>query len=91
MIISATCSLREALSTAEKYSVDPKAVVDMLTQTLFPAPIYLSSGQRIVEKIKPSQSEIPLKDLHLLKMTAQQAESSTAISNVLYDLLRNDV
>jgi 3-hydroxyisobutyrate dehydrogenase-like beta-hydroxyacid dehydrogenase len=76
---------------AKKNGVDPKAVVEMLTHTLFPAPIYQSYGQRIAEKTAPfSQSEIPLKDVGLFKKTAQQVESPTPISSLVYDLLRSD-
>jgi len=91
LIGSAGYSLREALSMAEKNGVDPKAVVDMLTQTLFPAPIYQSYGKRIAEKTAPfSQNAIPLKDTGLFKKTAQQVESPTPIASLLYDLLRSD-
>jgi 3-hydroxyisobutyrate dehydrogenase-like beta-hydroxyacid dehydrogenase len=91
LIGSAGYSLREALSMAEKNGVDPKAVVDMLTQTLFPSPIYQNYGKRIAEKTASfSQSAIPLKDLGLFKKTAQQAESSTPIASLLLDLLRSD-
>lgn len=91
LISSAGYSMREALSMAEKNGVDPKAVVDMLTQTLFPAPIYQSYGKRIAEKSAPfSQNAIPLKDVGLFKKTAQQVESATPIANLLYDLLRSN-
>lgn len=91
LIGSAGYSLREALSMAEKNGVDPKAVVDMLTQTLFPAPIYQSYGKRIAEKTAPfSQNAIPLKDTGFFKKTAQQVESPTPIASLLYDLLRSD-
>ncbi len=93
LIASAGRSLREALSMAEKNGVDPKAVIDMLTQTLFPAPIYQSYGKRIAENTKAapfSQSKIPLKDVGLFKTTAQQVESPTPIASLLYDLLRSD-
>jgi 3-hydroxyisobutyrate dehydrogenase-like beta-hydroxyacid dehydrogenase len=91
LIGSAGYALREALSMAEKNGVDPKAVVDMLTQTLFPAPIYQSYGKMIAEKTMPlNQSKIPLKDVGLFKKTAQQVESSTPIANLLYDLLRSN-
>ncbi|HEY4386711.1 MAG TPA: NAD(P)-dependent oxidoreductase [Ktedonobacteraceae bacterium] len=90
LIISAARSLGEALSMAEKNGVDPKAVVDMLTHTLFPAPIYQSYGKMIAEKTLPfSQSAIPLKDIGLFKKTAQQVESPTPISSFLYDFLRS--
>ena len=91
LISSAGYSMREALSMAEKNGVDPQAVVDMLTQTLFPAPIYQSYGKRIAEKTAPfSQSRIPLKDVGLFKKTAQQVESPTPIASLLHDLLRSD-
>ncbi len=91
LIMSAGYSLREALSMAENNGVDPKAVVDMLTHTLFPAPIYQSYGKRIAEKAAPfGQSKIPLKDVGLFKKTAQQVESPTPIASLLSDLLRSD-
>src|SRR6266700_2266679 len=71
-----------------KERVDPQAVVDMLTQTLFPAPIYKSYGKRIAEKtVIFSQSKIPLKDTGIFRKTAQQVESPTPIANLLYELM----
>ncbi len=91
LISSAVHSLIEALSMAEKNGVDPKAVVDMLTHTLFPAPIYQSYGKMIAEKtVTFNQSAIALKDAGLFKNTAQQVESPTPIASLLYDLLRSD-
>jgi 3-hydroxyisobutyrate dehydrogenase-like beta-hydroxyacid dehydrogenase len=93
LISSAGYSMREALSMAEKNGVDPKAVVDMLTQapTLLPSPIYRNYGKRIAEKNAPfSQSPIPLKDVGLFKKTAQQVESPTPIASLLHDLLRSE-
>ncbi len=90
LIGSAGYSMREALLMAEKNGVDPRAVVDMLTQTLFPAPIYQSYGKRIAEGTIPfSQNAIPLKDTGLFKKAAQQVESPTPIASLLYDLLRS--
>jgi len=91
LIASAGYSLREALSMAQKNGVDPKAVVEMLTQTLLPAPIYQSYGKRIAENNAPfSQNAIPLKDVGFFKQTAQQVESPTPIASLLHDLLRSD-
>jgi 3-hydroxyisobutyrate dehydrogenase-like beta-hydroxyacid dehydrogenase len=90
LIVSAGHSMREALLVAEKNGVDPKAVINMLTSTLFSAPIYKSYGERIVELNEPfRQSAIPQKDIGLLKKTAEQIESPTPIASLLYDLLRN--
>ena len=75
---------------AEKNGVDPQAVVDMLTQTLFNAPIYKSYGKMIAERnVTFSQSKIPLKDLGLFKETAQQVDSPTPISSLLLDLMKS--
>ena len=91
LISSAGYSMREALRMAEKNGVDPKAVVDMLTQTLFPAPIYQSYGKRIAENTAPfSQTAIPLKDVGLFKKTAQQVEAPTPIASLVQDLLRSE-
>jgi 3-hydroxyisobutyrate dehydrogenase-like beta-hydroxyacid dehydrogenase len=91
LITSAGYSLREALSMAQKNGVDPRAVVEMLTQTLLPAPIYQSYGKRIAENNAPfSQNAIPLKDVGFFKQTAQEVESPTPIANLLHDLLRSD-
>jgi 3-hydroxyisobutyrate dehydrogenase-like beta-hydroxyacid dehydrogenase len=91
LITSAGHSVKEALSMAEKNGVDPKAVIDMLTQTLFTAPIYQSYGKRIAEGNAPfGQSAIPLKDVGLFKKTAQQVESPTPIASLLSDLMRSD-
>jgi 3-hydroxyisobutyrate dehydrogenase-like beta-hydroxyacid dehydrogenase len=91
LIGSAVSSLIEALSMTEKNGVDPKAVVDMLTQTLFPAPIYQRYGKMIVEKtVTFNQSKIALKDIGLFKKTAQQVESPTPIASLLSDLLRGN-
>jgi len=91
LISSAGYSMREALLMAEKNGVDPKAVVDMLTSTLFSAPIYQSYGKRIVENVSPfSQNKIPLKDVGLFQKTAQQVESPTPIAHLLSNLLSSD-
>lgn len=91
LIFSAAYSLREALLMAEDNGVDPKAVIDMLTRTLFPDPIYQNYGKMIAEKTAIfGESPIPLKDVGLFKTTTQQVDSSTPIANLLLDLLRTD-
>jgi 3-hydroxyisobutyrate dehydrogenase-like beta-hydroxyacid dehydrogenase len=93
LICSAGYSVREALSIAEKNGVDPKAVIDMLTQapTLFPAPIYKNYGKRIAEGAALfRQSAIPQKDISLIRKTAQQVEQPTPIASLLYDLIKSN-
>jgi 3-hydroxyisobutyrate dehydrogenase-like beta-hydroxyacid dehydrogenase len=91
LIVSAGYSMREALSMAQKNGVDPKAVADMLTSTLFSAPIYQSYGKRIAENAAPfSQNAIPQKDVGLFQKTAQQVESPTPIARLLSNLLSSE-
>jgi len=90
LIISASRSMGEALSMAEKNGVDPRAVVEMLTTTLFTSPIYQSYGKRIAEKTAPAMmSAIPLKDMGLFKRTAERVDSPTPLASHLYELLKS--
>jgi 3-hydroxyisobutyrate dehydrogenase-like beta-hydroxyacid dehydrogenase len=89
LISSAARSLMEGLTIAEQTGYDPKAMADMLTQTLFAAPIYQSYGKMIVEKtVTFGRSKIALKDLGLFEKIAQQVASPTPIASVLLDLQR---
>ncbi len=91
LISSAVRSLSEALAMAEKNGVDSQAVVDMLTHTLFPAPIYQSYGKMIAEKtLTFNVSKIGLKDLGLFQKTAQQVESPAPVAGLLYNLMESD-
>lgn len=101
LIVSAGYSMSEALKVAEENGVDPRAVVDMLTTTLFAAPIYSSYGKRIAEGAAPfrqtvRQSNIPLKDVGLFQQTAQQAarptptRMPTPLAHLLSELLTSD-
>jgi 3-hydroxyisobutyrate dehydrogenase-like beta-hydroxyacid dehydrogenase len=89
LIFSAAHSLGEALSMLETSGVDTRAALEMLTTTLFPAPIYQSYGKRIVDKTPAIESDIPLKDVGLFKHTAEQGGSATPIANHLYDVLKS--
>jgi len=70
MIISAVRTFGEALQMASRAGADPKRVVDMLTSTLFAAPIYQSYGQRLLSGGTGFVSRIPEKDLDLFLETA---------------------
>ena len=88
LLISATRSMMEGLSVAEKTGVDVKAVVAMLTQTLFPAPIYQTYGAMIADKQMPfSHSTIPEKDLGLIQGIAREVGFATPIAEVMRSLV----
>jgi len=87
LIISAASSLAEALSLVRRSGFDPRPVVEMLTQTLFPAPIYQTYGRMLAQgAVTTGQSDIPVKDLGLFQKTAEQAQFPAPISRLLLDL-----
>ncbi len=87
LIISAAASLTEALAFAGSNGVDPTAVVDMLTATLFPAPIYQSYGRSIADGTATiNKSAIPGKDLGLIRRSAQSVGSPAPITDLLLSL-----
>jgi 3-hydroxyisobutyrate dehydrogenase-like beta-hydroxyacid dehydrogenase len=90
LLISAARSIVEGLTMVDKSGFDARATIDMLTQTLFPSPIYQAYG-RMVAARSPAlgQSAIPLKDVGLFRKTAQEAGSPAPISGLLLDLLRD--
>ncbi len=88
LIVSAARSMDEALAVAAPNGANAKAVVDMLTNTLFDAPIYRSYGARIAAGSPPFQSAIPLKDVGLLQQTGRQADLPMPIASLLRDLLQ---
>ena len=88
LILSATRSLGEALSVADKSGVDAGAVLAMFTSTLFPSPIYQSYGQRIVDKAPFPRSNIPLKDMGLFTRAAEAVGVLAPVAGGLYELVK---
>jgi 3-hydroxyisobutyrate dehydrogenase-like beta-hydroxyacid dehydrogenase len=77
----------EGLTMAEKNGADPMAVVEMLTTTLFPAPIYQTYGRAIAAKAIPAvSSPIGAKDLGLFIKTARQAGAPSPVASLMLDL-----
>ncbi len=87
LIISATRSLVEGLAIAESAGVDATAAVKMLTETLFPSPIYRSYGAAIAEKKHViNASPIPAKDLGLFRQLAEEYALPHPITQTLLRL-----
>ena len=91
---AATRAMREALTMVKKSGGDPTKVIEMLTQTLFSAPIYQSYGKVIA--LDPEHfsqgalSWIPLKDLGLFQDAATQVGSQAALAHFLYEEKRQE-
>ena len=81
----------EAITITRQNGYDPRPVVEMLTSTLFSAPIYQSYGKRLAEQATPPmQSPIPLKDIGLFETTARQVDMPTPIANLLHSILEQE-
>jgi 3-hydroxyisobutyrate dehydrogenase-like beta-hydroxyacid dehydrogenase len=89
LIISAGRSIAEALTMAANNGVDPNAVVDMLTTTLFSCFIYQSYGARIAANSNTYQSNwIVVKDTGLFEQTAQKVGASVPLAHVLHEIVK---
>lgn len=81
----------EVLSLAKKSGNDPKKVIDMLSQTLFAAPIYQSYGKMIAENPEHfadrSRGPISLKDSNLFEDAASQVDLQAPLAHLIHDLL----
>jgi len=85
---SAAQAMIEVLSLATKMGIDPTAVIDMFTQTLYPIAIYQHFGKQMaLDPEHLPRSWIAIKDTGLFKETAQHAGSQAPVANLLYDLL----
>ena len=81
-------SLAEALTFTRKSGVDAVALLEFLTTTLFPAPIYKTYGDLIVQgKHEPAGFLLPLglKDVRLVLQAAEAANVPMPIASVVRD------
>jgi 3-hydroxyisobutyrate dehydrogenase-like beta-hydroxyacid dehydrogenase len=88
LIATVVESLGEALAFARKSGVEPAAVLDFLTSTLFNAPVYKTYGGLIVEgKHEQVGFALPLglKDVRLLLQAAEAQSVPMPIASVLRD------
>jgi 3-hydroxyisobutyrate dehydrogenase-like beta-hydroxyacid dehydrogenase len=88
LIASVLESLSEAIAFARKSGVDPTALLDFLTSTLFNAPVYKNYGAAIVEgKYEPAGFAAPLglKDMRLVLQAAEAQSVPMPFASVIRD------
>lgn len=81
-------SLGEAMALVGKGGIDLHAYLDLLTSTLFPAPMYRIYGELIVEgKFKPAAFAAPLgqKDIRLALAAAEDLRVPMPVASLLRD------
>lgn len=88
MIASAIEAMGEAFALLRKYGVDPQLFLDMLTNTLFAAPVYKTYGSLIIEDTyQPVGFTMPLglKDVRLALAAAEAAETPLPLASMIRD------
>jgi 3-hydroxyisobutyrate dehydrogenase-like beta-hydroxyacid dehydrogenase len=88
MIAATIETLGEALALVGKAGIDPGSFVEVLTSTLFPAPVYRTYGALIAErKFQPAGFAAPLghKDIRLLLEASQSLHVPMPVASLLND------
>lgn len=90
LMVAAMESIAEALALAEKSEIDRLQVMNMLTQALFPCPVYQNYGVAIAQKrYLPvgARLSILLKDIELVLQEATDAKLPMPVANLLHNRL----
>jgi 3-hydroxyisobutyrate dehydrogenase-like beta-hydroxyacid dehydrogenase len=88
LIASLVESLGEAVALVRKYGVDPHQYLEMLTSSLFNAPVYKTYGNLIVEqKFEPAgfKLKLGLKDTRLVLQAGDDVAAPLPIASVIRD------
>lgn len=88
LLAAAIEAMAEAFTLAEKNGIDRKLAADMLTQTLFPCPVYQGYGKRIAENnYEPAgfRLALGLKDISLVLQTAGSSPMPMPLASLLRD------
>lgn len=81
-------SLGEVFTVAAKAGINPRTVLEVLTGTLFGAPVYSTYGPKIIEgKFSPAGFKLPLglKDTRLMLQAAESLSAPMPFANVVRD------
>lgn len=80
-------NLAEAFSMLRKTGVDPARSLDILTSTLFPAPVYKNYGAQILNRQFEPGFKLPLglKDVRLVLQTAEAVQTPMPTASLLRD------
>src|SRR5262249_29637963 len=80
--------LAEAFAFARKSNVDPNILLDVLTGSIFPAPVYKNYGTMIAaDQFEPAGFKLPLgmKDNRLLLQAAEQVAVAMPLASLVRD------
>lgn len=88
MITTVIESLAESFALVRKYGLDPNTFLEVLTGSLFPAPVYRNYGGMIAaDKFEPAAFKLPLgfKDNRLLLAAAEEAAVPMPMASLVHD------
>lgn len=88
LISTAIESLAEACTLIRKSGIDPTVFQEIITESLFPAPVYRNYGSMIAsDRFEPAGFKLPLglKDSHLLLAAAERAEVPMPMASLVRD------
>ena len=94
MIMAAVEAMAEAMTLAEKGGVDRATLLEVLTGTLFSAPVYKTYGDMLVaDKFKPAGFAAPLglKDMNLVDAAAGASRTPMPLLGIVRDHLRTAI
>jgi len=89
LIASAIGAMGEAFAIAEGNGLDPHQLYDLVTNTLFAAPVYKNYGAQILEKrFEPAGFQLALgrKDVGLAQRAGASANASLQLADALADV-----
>jgi 3-hydroxyisobutyrate dehydrogenase-like beta-hydroxyacid dehydrogenase len=92
MIMGAVEAMAEALTIAARHGVERQAMLEVITGTLFGAPIYRNYGALLLgEQFRPAgfTAELGLKDMRLLDVAAEKARVPAPLLGLVRDRLRS--
>lgn len=81
-------SLGEAFALVRKHGIDPQAFLDVITGTVFPAPVYRTYGGMIANDVYEPAGftlRLGLKDVRLAQAAADRAMVPMPVAGVLHD------
>ncbi len=90
MLTSAIETMGEAASLMSEYCIDPHVFLDLITNTLFPGPVYQGYGRMIADRrYEPAlfKARLGLKDVRLALSAAESVNVALPVAKVVRDNL----
>ena len=94
LIVSAIESMAEGINLAKKSGLDPTIWMNMLTQTLFAAPVYINYGKILLtEMYQPAgfTLKLGLKDINLMMEQSREVQAEMPITQLMQQRFKDGV